>query len=223
MDKNTFLTTHRDSHKWPYPKPLVPVPAEPPIKTKPSNFYVAKLIEPYCHCDYHLYEPEMGRYKKLAEKETKLNEELAKLKQRMAVLVSDILEHPCDSLDEKMKTIYQTDYAKRGLHVAQYRKLMPAIESPVGIPVKSETIGLGMGYRDPTRFRHTQIPTALVDVCPKSTYSRTPTLSDRWFFQRTGTTEYNDSYSKAGLDILRSSQQYAEPLPSSRRAISSCP
>lgn len=27
--------------------------------------YVAKLIEPYCHCDAHPYEPEMGRYKNL--------------------------------------------------------------------------------------------------------------------------------------------------------------
>lgn len=32
----------------------------------------------------------------------------------MAVLVSDILDHPCDTDDEKMKTIYETDYVKRG-------------------------------------------------------------------------------------------------------------
>ncbi|KAF7277443.1 hypothetical protein GWI33_007278, partial [Rhynchophorus ferrugineus] len=88
-------------------------PSQPPIKTKPNNCYVAKLVEPYCHCDFHLYEPEMGRYMKLAEKEKVLYEELDNLKKRMAVLVGDILDHPCDTDDEKMKTIYETDYVKR--------------------------------------------------------------------------------------------------------------
>lgn len=32
----------------------------------------------------------------------------------MAVLVSDILDHPCDTDDEKMQTIYQTEFVKRG-------------------------------------------------------------------------------------------------------------
>ncbi|KAF7277442.1 hypothetical protein GWI33_007279, partial [Rhynchophorus ferrugineus] len=90
-------------------------PSQPPIKTKPNNCYVAKLVEPYCHCDFHLYEPEMGRYMKLAEKEKVLYEELDNLKKRMAVLVGDILDHPCDTDDEKMKTIYETDYVKRGM------------------------------------------------------------------------------------------------------------
>lgn len=31
---------------------------------------------------------------------------------------------------------------------------MPAVESPVGIPVRSQSIGLGKGYRDPTMFRY---------------------------------------------------------------------
>lgn len=41
--------------------------------------YVAQLLEPYCHCDAHLYEPEMGRYKKLARKEVTLYKELEEL------------------------------------------------------------------------------------------------------------------------------------------------
>lgn len=32
----------------------------------------------------------------------------------MAELTSSILEHECDTIDEKMQTIYQTDYIKRG-------------------------------------------------------------------------------------------------------------
>lgn len=62
---------------------FLPSPSQPPIKTKPNNCYVAKLVEPYCHCDYHLYEPEMGRYMKLAEKEKALYEELDILKKRV--------------------------------------------------------------------------------------------------------------------------------------------
>ncbi|ERL94423.1 hypothetical protein D910_11701 [Dendroctonus ponderosae] len=159
----------------------------------------------------------MGRYMKLAEKEKALYEELDILKKRMAVLVSDILDHPCDTDDEKMKTVYETDYVKRGLNLVQYRKLMPAIDSPVGIPVKSETIGIGRGYRDPTRFRYSEIQKPFIDVCSPVSFVRTATLVDEWFAPRTGNTEYQDSYSKMGLNILKSSQQYAEPLPSSRR------
>lgn len=130
-------------------------------------------MEPYCHCDAHLYDPQMTRYKKLADKEKLLHDELSELNQQMAELTSSILEHECDTIDEKMQTIYQTDYIKRGrcitelqcnlylfinyiigLNLTQYRTLMPAVESPVGIPVRSQSIGLGKGYRDPTMFRY---------------------------------------------------------------------
>lgn len=63
-------------------------PSQPPLKTKPNNCYVAKLVEPYCHCDYHLYEPEMGRYMKLAEKEKALYKELDILKKRVIPLTN---------------------------------------------------------------------------------------------------------------------------------------
>lgn len=32
----------------------------------------------------------------------------------MADLSGAILDHPCDTDDEKMETLYQTDYKKRG-------------------------------------------------------------------------------------------------------------
>lgn len=35
----------------------------------------------------------------------------------MAELSGGILDHPCDTYDEKMETIYQTDYIKRGIFV----------------------------------------------------------------------------------------------------------
>lgn len=128
-------------------------PSQPLIATKPNNFYVSKLVEPYCHCDYHLYEPQMGQYKMLAEKEKLLHEELQCLNNQMAVLAGEILDHPCDTYDDKMMTIYQTHYNKKGLKPKQYRQLMPAIDSPIGVPFKTPSIGLKSGYRDPTAFR----------------------------------------------------------------------
>lgn len=53
------------------------------MRTKPNNFYVAKLVEPYCHCDAHLYDPQMTRYKKLADKEKLLHDELSELNQQV--------------------------------------------------------------------------------------------------------------------------------------------
>lgn len=32
----------------------------------------------------------------------------------MAEVTNSMLDHPCDTYDEKMETIYQTDYIKRG-------------------------------------------------------------------------------------------------------------
>lgn len=140
-------------------------PSQPPITTKPNNFYVAKLIEPYCHCDAHLYEPQMGKYKMLAEKERLLYNELECLNKEMATLAGEVLDHPCDSYDDKMKTIYESDYNKKGLEAKQYRKLMPAIESLVGVPFDGPTISLRDGYRDPTSFRHSAMIRPMIDVC----------------------------------------------------------
>lgn len=33
----------------------------------------------------------------------------------MAILASDILDNPCDNDDEKMETIYQIDFIKKGI------------------------------------------------------------------------------------------------------------
>lgn len=43
---------------------------------------------------------------------------------------------------------------------------MPAVDSPVGVPVKSQTIGLGEGYRDPTMFRYSCFSRPNIDPCP---------------------------------------------------------
>lgn len=169
----------------------------------------------------------------------------------MAELTSSILEHECDTIDEKMQTIYQTDYIKRGkkplyiitfpnqlflgLNLTQYRTLMPAVESPVGIPVKSQSIGLGKGYRDPTMFRYSCFNKPMIHPPPPisfatskiilfrltnfliQTFFLAPCLIHDWFKPQIGISEYQDTFSKTGLSIMKSRQQYAEPLPSSRR------
>lgn len=219
VDKDTFVSITKNDFKWPYSKPLTARPSQPPVRTKPNNCYVAKLVEPYCHCDAHLYAPEMGRYKTLAEKEKMLYKELDELNQQMAALSGEILDHPCDTDDEKMETIYQSDYIKRGLPLVQYRKLMPAIDSPTGVPIKGEQLGIKSAYRDPTRFRLTAIPVPHVDVCPRIYFDRVLTALDEWFAPRTGMSEYQDTISKMGMSIIKSRQQYMEPLPSTRRRV----
>lgn len=150
--------------------PKIYRPAQPPITTKPNNFYVAKLIEPFCHCDAHRYEPQMGRYKMLADKEKMLREELQCLAKEMSILAGEVLDHPCDTYDDKMLTIYQIDYNKKGLEAKQYRKLMPAIDSPIGVPFDGPSISVREGYRDPTAFRHFAIQRPRIDVCPPVTF-----------------------------------------------------
>lgn len=36
------------------------------------------------------------------------------IKFQMAILASDILDHPCDTDDDKMETMYQTHFMKKG-------------------------------------------------------------------------------------------------------------
>lgn len=40
------------------------------------------------------------------------------------------------------------------------------VDSPASVPVKSKQIGLGNGYRDPSRFRYSTFPRPSVDPCP---------------------------------------------------------
>lgn len=214
VNKDSFATINKKDYTWPYPKPIVSRPSQPPQKTKPNNYYVAKLVEPYCHCDAHLYDPQMGRYRMLAKKENLLYQELEELSNQMALLSGEVLNHSCDNDDVKMETIYQTDYQKRGLNLVKYRKLQADIDSPVGVPVKPESIGVGQGYRDPSTFRYHAFPRPAVDVCPDINFVKVPTLVDEWFAARTGQSEYEDTIGKTGVNIVKTRQQYANPLES---------
>ncbi|CAH1105618.1 unnamed protein product [Psylliodes chrysocephalus] len=217
LDKEAFLTNNRRDYKWHLRTPIAPIPSQPPLRTKPNNCYVARLVEPYCHCDFHLYEPEMGRYMKLVRTENHLHKVLHSLSKKMAILKSSVLDHPCDNDDEKMETLFQINYLKKGSPVAKYRKLRAAIDSPFGVPVKGEVLGLGRGYRDPFKFRHSCFPKPRVHPAPCVTYQATPSPVDEWFKLQTGTTEYHDTINHMGYNLIKNRQQYREPLMTSRR------
>ncbi|KAK4887861.1 hypothetical protein RN001_004132 [Aquatica leii] len=163
VDPETFVSVNRKTYKWPYSKPLSPKPTQPSVATKSKNQFVKGPVDAYCHCDGHTYDPLLNRYLKLSEKEKLLHEELMTLNNEMADLNTEILEHECDTYDDKMETTYQIDYAKRGMTPATYVKLMPAVDSPAGVPVKSPTLGLGKGYRDPSRFTYSPFPRPTID------------------------------------------------------------
>ncbi|KAF5277860.1 hypothetical protein FQA39_LY06012 [Lamprigera yunnana] len=114
VDKDTFLSMSRKDYKWPYSKPLIAKPSQPSPTTKSKNAYVKGPVDAYCHCDGHLYDPLLNRYLKLTEKEKLLHEELMALNHEMANLNNEILEHECDSYNDKMETTYAIDFAKRG-------------------------------------------------------------------------------------------------------------
>ncbi|KAF5286414.1 hypothetical protein FQR65_LT12595 [Abscondita terminalis] len=216
---DAFMTETRKTFTWPYSKPLSAKPTQPPITTKSKNFFVKGPVDAYCHCDGHLYDPLLNRYLKLSEKEKLLHDELRALNTEMANLNTEILEQECDTYDDKMESLYQIDYVKKGMTPAKYVKLMPAIDSPAGFPPKNLTGSTNKAYRDPTRFRYSPFPRPTIDSCPPVTFASVTSGVQSWFSKETGRSEYQEVTSKVGLSLMKSRQQYTEPLPSSRRRI----
>lgn len=81
--------------------------------------------------------------------------------------------------------------------MAKYRKLRAAIDSPFGVPVKGEVLGLGRGYRDPFKFRHSCFPKPRVHPAPCVTYQASKLYllitSPRRIVKRTFFSFYNSS------------------------------
>lgn len=63
-------------------------PVQPPVTTISKNFYVKGPVDLYCHCDGHLYNPQMNRYLKLAKKELMLHEELEDLHKDVTIWIT---------------------------------------------------------------------------------------------------------------------------------------
>ncbi|XP_048481308.1 uncharacterized protein LOC105386677 [Plutella xylostella] len=213
----TFTTTQHNDYQWPFPKPIVGKPCEPPVPgggPAPRQAPVA----PYCHCDAHAYSPRVDQYALLLEKEQRLCEEYKQLNKQMVDVTNDILDHPCDDLDTKMMTIYQTSYKKRSFPLPTYRAIAAAAQSTAPIPVESHRLGILRCYKDPTHFE-LQPPKVRPTIHPPSPIHTgvTPLGLQIWFTAYPGRSEYTDAYSATAKACWRSMQRYKEPLPSTRR------
>ncbi|XP_006622238.1 uncharacterized protein LOC102677022 [Apis dorsata] len=218
--ENFITTTHQDFN-WPYPVPLVVKPAQPPMNTG-IRLYMPRIDPEDCACDEHGQKIDKSRYKYLADKERLFLDQLQKVNREMVNLTSAMLEHTCNSIDETMKSVYKTDYAKRGLPIKEYRQLKAAVDSAYCSPFPEEITEIKEGYRDPTRFRYTAIERPHIQPAKTITFCQVPELFSVWDTPFTGRSEYMDTFSKMGLSNMKNQQQYAEPQPSSRRRLGDC-
>ncbi|KAG6454132.1 hypothetical protein O3G_MSEX008523 [Manduca sexta] len=212
-----FKTATSNDFQWPFPKPIVGKPCEPPQPSAAVTVRPAP-VAPYCHCDAHSYSPRVEQYKQLLEKEQKLCQDYEQLRRQMVEVTNDILDHPCDDLDSKMVTMYEASYKKRSFPTADYKTIMAASQSSAAVPMEGNRLGVLRCYKDPTHFtenppvvRPTINPPGQVHtgVAPKSVQS--------WFTEYPGRTEYMDTYSASAKACWRSMQRYKEPMPSTRR------
>ncbi|XP_050583191.1 uncharacterized protein LOC126918817 isoform X1 [Bombus affinis] len=218
--ENFITITHRDFN-WPYPVPLITKPAQPP-KSTGIRLYTPRIDPEDCSCDEHGQQSNKDRYKYLADKERQFLDQLKKVNREMTNLAKAMLDANCEPMDETMKSIYKTDYAKRGLPIKVYRELQAAIDSSYCSPFPAEVTKIKKGYRDPTRFRYTAVERPHIQPAKTINLFQVPESFSMWETPFTGRSQYMDTISKMGLSNIKNRQQYLEPLPSSRRRFGDC-
>ncbi|XP_054006663.1 uncharacterized protein LOC128891273 [Hylaeus anthracinus] len=216
-----FVTITHDDFNWPYAVPLVAKPAQPPMSTG-IRLYSPRIDPEDCPCDVHGQETNKNRYKYLTEKERQIYDKLVEVNEEMTHLASAMLDNNCMPMDETMKSVYKTDYAKRGLPISEYRQLMAAVDSPYCSPIKAEILEIKDGYRDHTRFRYSAIERPYIQPAKPFNTLEVPETFSLWEEPFTGRSEYMDTFSKMGLSNMKNRQQYLEPIPSSRRRFGDC-
>ncbi|CAH0663631.1 unnamed protein product [Chilo suppressalis] len=214
---DSFATSNHADFQWPFPKPIVGKPCEPPGPNAAPTVRPPP-VAPYCHCDAHSYSPRVEQYKQLLEKEQKLCQDYEHLRKQMVDVSNDILDHPCDDLDSKMITMYQATYKKRSFPVSDYRTIIAASQSNAPIPMESNKLGILRCYKDPTHFTENP-PTSRPTIHPPRPVNTgvSPKSVQSWFVEFPGRTEYMDTYSSSAKACWRSMQRYKEPMPSTRR------
>ncbi|XP_015603404.1 uncharacterized protein LOC107271673 [Cephus cinctus] len=213
---NTFVTVNHNDFTWPYPKPLLAKPAQPPMDTG-IRLYAPRPDPDDCNCNAHGFNSDINKYKQLADKERKLHDSILAVNRDMTNLTATLIESHCDVDDGVMKSVYQTDYEKRGLPITRYKPLMAAVDSLIRAPISSAVTDLRNGYRDPTRFRYSAIERPTIEPAKKINFVEVPETFVMWAEPFTGRSEYMDTISKMGLSNIKNQQQYLEPIPSSRR------
>ncbi|XP_072751118.1 uncharacterized protein [Anoplolepis gracilipes] len=176
-----------------------------------TGLYLPRPDPEDCKCNAHgLENRKRARYKQLADKERRLRDELVRVDREMVQLTSLMLDSTCD-MDETMKSIYKTDYEKRGLPVTQYRSLMAAVNTPI-IPT---IIDLKDVYKDPIAFRYSARDSPTIQ--PAKTTELLKETCSFWDQPFAGCSEYKDTISKMGLINMKNQQQYLKPLLPSRK------
>ncbi|KAJ2945150.1 hypothetical protein O0L34_g9211 [Tuta absoluta] len=212
-----FSTTQHKDFQWPFPKPIVGRPCEPPSpnQTPPPR---PPPVAPYCHCDAHTYSPRVEQYKQLLEKERKLCEDYENLRKTMVDVTNDILDHPCDDSDSKMVTMYQASYKKRSFPLTDYRAIVAASQSSAPIPMEANRLGILLCYKDPTSFE-LKPPTVRPTIHPPGVIHTgvSPKSISMYYADFPGRTEYQDTYDATAKACWSSMQRYKEPMPSTRR------
>ncbi|XP_029031915.1 uncharacterized protein LOC114870884 [Osmia bicornis bicornis] len=216
-----FISNTQNDFKWPYPIPLIAKPAQPPMNTG-TRLYMPRTDPEDCKCDVHGHQINKNNYKYLAEKERQIYDQLMKVNRKMTNLTTALLDSNCESMEETMKSVYQTDYSRRGLPISGYRKLMAAVDSPYCSPIPTEVTELKEGYRDPTRFRYTAIERPHIQPAKTINLLQVPECFSLWNTPMSERSEYMDNISKMGLSNMKNRQQYLEPLPSSRKRFGDC-
>ncbi|KAF7988150.1 hypothetical protein HCN44_007644 [Aphidius gifuensis] len=173
----TFVTNTRNDFPWPNDVPLIAVPSAPPKNTG-QRIYLQKIDPDDCECDYHSYDSDMKRYKKLAKEEEKLCSDMRKINHEMNDLLENILSSQCKSEDESMESIYKSAYDKKDYPIAKYRSLMASVDSSIGAPIKPAITELKNGYRDPIRFRHCPVEIPHIETSKPVDFSRGKFLND---------------------------------------------
>ncbi|XP_014296118.1 uncharacterized protein LOC106693362 [Microplitis demolitor] len=212
---NTFSTTNSNDFRWPYQRPLLAIPSQPPrFINKNSNLYQPRIDPDECKCNYHNIETDLTRYKKLLGIEHHLCNNVVKVNREITKLVSSMLENS-ENDDQVMKSVYQIAHQKG--KPTDYRSLMAAADSPVGFPIEPEVFELKEAYRDPTRFRFSNKEIPSIQPAKPIDFKRVPETFDMWNKPFIGRSEYMDTISKLGSSNLKHYKQYLEPCPSSRR------
>ena len=58
---DTFTTLTHQDYQWPYPKPLLTKPSQPPLNTG-NRMYLRRPDPDDCMCDAHGFQSDMNRY-----------------------------------------------------------------------------------------------------------------------------------------------------------------
>nr|XP_031834769.1 uncharacterized protein LOC116427956 [Nomia melanderi] len=219
--QQNFTTITHDDFNWPYGVPLVAKPAQPPMNTG-FRVFTPRIDPEDCPCDVHGQENKKNRYKYLADKERQIYNQLIKVNREMTALTSAMLDSNCERMDETMRSVYKTDYSRRGLPIQEYRQLTAAVDSPYCSPIPTEVLEIKQGYRDPNRFRYTAIERPHIQPAKTINFFEVPETFSLWEEPFTSRSEYMSTISKMGLSNMKNRQQYLEPMPSSRRRFGDC-